>query len=182
MASNLSDVFGCNCGYPVNNEITILSRRCREESCCFFVRSAQLNFTAAFHELNWTKSVHSGTGGTPVRRGETGGTPVRLDLRETGETPVRLGSQSANGRDARSTFDFSQRAGSSFDTILNYGQALTRTYLAISPSQSLTWLSCTNTTAGHDLNLTRSSEAGSGDNRSAVVVRHLKIQELTTSS
>ena len=78
--------------------------------------------------------------------------------------------------------DFRKRAGSSFNTILNYGQALTRTYLAISRSQSLTWLSCTNTTAGHDLNLTSSSEAGSGDNRSAVVFRNLKIQELTTSS
>ena len=96
----------------------------------------------------------------------------------------------ANGRDhasgvasARSTSDFrSDRQDACPTTILNCGLARTRTYLAISRSQSQTWLSCTHTTAGHDLNLTSSSEAGSGDNRSAVVVRHLKIQELTTTS
>ena len=156
----------------MHNEITILSRRYRLESVWLFVEPALSSSNAAFRELNRTDSVHSGTGGTPIL----------LDLRETGETPVLLGSQTINELEARSTVDFRKRAGSSFNTILNYGQALTRTYLAISRSQSLTWLSCTNTTAGHDLNLTSSSEAGSGDNRSAVVFRNLKIQELTTSS
>ena len=140
------------------------------ESVWLFVEPALSSSNAAFRELNRTEFVRSGTGGTPVRRGETG------------ETPVLLGSQTINELEARSTVDFRKRAGSSFNTILNYGQALTRTYLAISRSQSLTWLSCTNTTAGQSLNLTSSSEAGSGDNRSAVVFRNLKIQELTTSS
>ena len=104
----------------------------------------------------------------------------------TATSSRRTNARSRVRRDAvlrkpRSTIDF-KRVGSSFDTILNYGPAHTRTYLAISRSQSLTGLSCTNTTAGRDLNLTRSSEAGSGDNRSAVVFRTLKIQELTTSS
>ena len=78
--------------------------------------------------------------------------------------------------------DFRKRAGSSFDTILNHGRALTRTYLAISRSQNPIGLSRT-TTAGLDLNLTRRpSEAGSGDNRTTVVSHNRKIQELTTTA
>ena len=153
----------------MHNEISILSRRCHGGSCPAFFVPVRATSNPVFHELNRMELTRSGTG-VP---------PVRLDLQSAkGRSRVR---RDAVLRKPCFTIDF-KRAGSSFDTILNDGRARTRTYLAISRSQSLTGLSCTNTTAGHDLNLTSSSEAGSGDNRSTVVFRHLKIQELTTTS
>ena len=67
-----------------------------------------------------------------------------------------------------------------FQTILNCGLVRTCTHLATSQSQSQTWLSQHHCRLG--LNLTSSSVAGSGDNRTAVVFQSMKVQELTTTS
>ena len=148
----------------MKNQITTVSRKGREGAWRVFAVSARQLAQRGFLLPTVSDDTNGGleTGGTPVllTSQETSGMAGRRE--QTGGTPVVLNSQTINGRDACSTTNFRRRAGSSFDTILKHSRSLTRTCLAISRSQSPTWLSRT-TTASPGLNLTRRpSETGSG--------------------